>query len=1372
MVNATSTQLQELYVAYFGRAADPTGLDYWTEKGITTAKFAADMYAQAEFDDAYGSLSTESQVNQIYKNLFDRAADVDGLTYWTQEINLGNLKLAEIANHLIYAAQNNSGSEDDKTALTNRTNAAVAYTAKVKESAASILAYQAESTSPWVSGSNITEAISYLSGIDKDTEYTDAGVAASVSTITTTGTPATAKTISLTTGVDAGASFVGGNGADIFNADLSTSSTNTLNALDQLDGGLGTDTLNAVVAASVTPKKLTSIETVVGTSSGGAVAIDLVNSTDVTSVTSNSSSGGILTFNNIPAGASLGATSQAVGATFNFETTSGTESASLAVDGVTGGSTVLSVDGIETISVTANGSDSAYTLAADAAQGTLTFAGAAASTVLMTDVLAVSNFDASATTGGTTLTLINQSELAATADVTVTGGSGNDSITASAHTQSDLNIVGGAGNDTITNTAIVVADTVDGGDGTDTLSTNNTQANVLDATTTSNITNIETVSISDALDGTLVAASIASSIDTVTLALTGASGVVYTGGDTITGPAGSLTVNIGAKAASNATTATGALTIGDTGSATADSLTINNKAINSTTGANVDTTNGQNITSSGYENVTYNSGSGTGNVENDIGVLTITGDSTSTAQTLTITGTNAVDIDTSLVTNTSGLLTVDASALTAQASGTTTLKIDSTVHGTSGTASITGSAGEDVITVGNYASTVVGGGEDDSITGGTAADNIQGDAGNDTLAGGGGNDTITGGAGNDGITSGSGTKQNIDGGAGNDTVNMDSSLSTNDTVAGGDGTDILAIDTAGTATATQGVTGFEELRLDAAAINQNMVLFSTNTFSTITSNIASGSNNITNASTATTQLNALHTSDNLQLTRLLDSDSNSITFGAETDVATTVTTLQLDNEETITIDDGAIDSALALTITTLHAEDLVTLNITGGANVVITDAIENQSSQTLTTVDASAATGTVDVDVTNATLAVTMTGPSSKAATLEGGSGADTITTGSAADVVIGNGGADTINTGDGTDSITGGGGVDTLTGGEGADTIAGGAGEDSIILTETTSAIDLVQITSAVAISSESGRVTASGDDNDTGEDVVTGFKWGTDLIQITTTAVTGFVHGTDTHIGTATGDVNDGTTGSFLKTVGLIDDNTNAAFTDAGDIAISFASPSATVTETRFEAALVYNLTGANSADTITAGANDDTISGGGGADTIIGGSGADSIDGGAAIDSIGGGAGADTIDGEAGADIITGGTGDDTYEYDTKADSYVSTTNTAYAGIDVVTVVAGDIFDYTTAIAAVVASELSDTTLVDAKGSDLLTTLNIAFTGGDDGIANIEAAIIDYSAGEQFLVIDIDSDQGIDATDIVIALTGTVTGLSLSGGNAVIA
>ena len=71
MANATATQLQQLYVAYFGRAADPTGLDYWVGQGTTTESFAASMYAQEEFKSVNGSLSIELQVNQIYQNLLD-----------------------------------------------------------------------------------------------------------------------------------------------------------------------------------------------------------------------------------------------------------------------------------------------------------------------------------------------------------------------------------------------------------------------------------------------------------------------------------------------------------------------------------------------------------------------------------------------------------------------------------------------------------------------------------------------------------------------------------------------------------------------------------------------------------------------------------------------------------------------------------------------------------------------------------------------------------------------------------------------------------------------------------------------------------------------------------------------------------------------------------------------------------------------------------------------------------------------------------------------------------------------------------------------------------------------------------------------------
>ncbi len=160
--SATSTELQQLYIGYFGRPCDPTGLDYWLDQGVTKKAFAANMYLQPEFNSVNGNLSTEAQVNQIYLNLFNREGDAAGLIYWASQIDSGNLELASIANDLTWAALNNAGSEVDKKTLTHKTNAGVQYTYEIRKSTASILAYQPKSTSPWITGNNLTEAKTFI----------------------------------------------------------------------------------------------------------------------------------------------------------------------------------------------------------------------------------------------------------------------------------------------------------------------------------------------------------------------------------------------------------------------------------------------------------------------------------------------------------------------------------------------------------------------------------------------------------------------------------------------------------------------------------------------------------------------------------------------------------------------------------------------------------------------------------------------------------------------------------------------------------------------------------------------------------------------------------------------------------------------------------------------------------------------------------------------------------------------------------------------------------------------------------------------------------------------------------------------------------
>lgn len=130
----TSAQIQELYVAYLGRAADKAGLDYWSaELNATPATLTLEdlranfVNEQPEYAAIYGGLTREDTVVQIYNNLFGRAPDAAGLTYWTTGGG------ASVNVDLLLTAFVNGASAQDSQTVANKVLVAEVYTAAAGE---------------------------------------------------------------------------------------------------------------------------------------------------------------------------------------------------------------------------------------------------------------------------------------------------------------------------------------------------------------------------------------------------------------------------------------------------------------------------------------------------------------------------------------------------------------------------------------------------------------------------------------------------------------------------------------------------------------------------------------------------------------------------------------------------------------------------------------------------------------------------------------------------------------------------------------------------------------------------------------------------------------------------------------------------------------------------------------------------------------------------------------------------------------------------------------------------------------------------------------------------------------------------------------
>jgi len=178
--------VQELYVAYFGRPADTSGLDYWTNivaaNNGNTAAVSATFAASPEYTGLFTGLTNAQIVDKIYANMFGRGNTVaDGRDYWVGKLNDKAVGVSTIVAEVAKGAQTT-----DKEAVENKVAGATAFTAALDTPA---------ENAGYAGTASLNLAKAFITGITTDatlsTAIAPAALNATVAATVAAGTPFT-----------------------------------------------------------------------------------------------------------------------------------------------------------------------------------------------------------------------------------------------------------------------------------------------------------------------------------------------------------------------------------------------------------------------------------------------------------------------------------------------------------------------------------------------------------------------------------------------------------------------------------------------------------------------------------------------------------------------------------------------------------------------------------------------------------------------------------------------------------------------------------------------------------------------------------------------------------------------------------------------------------------------------------------------------------------------------------------------------------------------------------------------------------------------------------------------------------------------------
>jgi len=771
----TRQDIIELVVTAYGAAPGTTLLTELVaivDDGGTLADVADELTSRSEWTSLYPSFQTaEEFAAEWLGNLLPEASD-ESLAVGV-EIAVGLVNGGASFGDIIIAAQDflSNLAEDDAefgvsaANFNNKVEVASYYTITLEQA---------------------DQSVSAISGVTSDDDSVEDANDTNASQAAPSG-----ESLSLTTGLDVALSGTAGD--DTFaalDADPATvtGDPTTVQSGDNISGGDGTDTIvwtataNAAAAAVVASSGVEGLR-VYNLTNDDTYAIDASSMTGLTDVyvnggnatTTVSSTKGVVNVHLISTTedvtvsssttATFGPTATTIlgnaagsGATVTYD---GIETVNLVAAGAVGGTSGLTIDSneLETINVSGDG-----------------------------DVYVIASFDG--VVADTQTSTFNAADAGGDVKADITRGAGSDASSVTLSANDDTLIF---------SSAISKADTLVGGDGTDTLQLDGTIAYSKTATTQAGagISGFEALTLeagasvdNDALTG---------ENDIATVAFKGtASYTNAVGVSSITQSGGTATLSLDTDgSADELTTTVGGLYGGATVGLTArDMETIN-------------------VVSSGVlsDNVVTLTGSSTKETA-DVTTVNVTGRGVN----LTVGGTKVATVDASGVSGLGSAFTLTATASTADmtVTGSAVVPTDAdtdtanTINTGEGDDTITtgdfidvidAGRGDNVVDAGDGDNDVTTGRDDDTITTGEDDDAIDSGAGDDTIdAGdgdnvidaGSGDDTITSGEGDDTITMGSGD-DTVSAGAGDDAIYMGTDYDDDDVVDGGADDDTLSV---------------------------------------------------------------------------------------------------------------------------------------------------------------------------------------------------------------------------------------------------------------------------------------------------------------------------------------------------------------------------------------------------------------------------------------------------------------------------------------------------------------------------------------------------------------------------------------------------